>query len=171
MNARIQKLLSWLIVAAMVISMVPVFDLPVFAAETASDEIVYGSANIPEDVQAQMQAGNSLDDSDAAIDGYIAAKTCPMCGAENVEWVHGTKVVPTINKSTETANTDGKTYHYYFDSTIEHPNNFVGMLGKDGVICIALKSTADITCQKYRVMMGGSGNTLNIMGTGKLVAD
>ena len=29
MNARIQKLLSWLIVAAMVISMVPVFDLPV----------------------------------------------------------------------------------------------------------------------------------------------
>ena len=171
MNARIQKLLSWLIVAAMVISMVPVFDLPVFAAETASDEIVYGSANIPEDVQAQMQAGNSLDDSDAAIDGYIAAKTCPMCGASDVEWIHGTNVVPTINKSTDTANTDGTTYHYYFDSTIEHPNNFVGMLGKNGVICVALKSTADITCQKYRVMMGGSGNTLNIMGTGKLVAD
>lgn len=169
-----KRLLSWLVVMAMVLSMVPMIDLPAFAAQSTSEEIVYGSANladVSDEIKAQMEKGNTLDDSDAAIDGYIAAKTCPMCGAENVEWVHGTTVVPTINKSSDTANTDGKTYHYYFDSTIAHSNNFVGMLGKDGVICIALKSTADITCEKYRAMVGGTNNTLNIMGTGKLVAD
>jgi len=168
-----KRLFSWLIVSAMVLSMVPALGLPAFAAEAASDETVYGAANlagVSDEIQAQMQAGNSLDDSDEAIDGYITAKTCPMCGAENVEWVHGTGAGPTINKSTETEN-DGKTYHYYFDSTIAHNNNFVGMFAKDGTVCVALKSTADITCQKYRVMISGSGNTLNIMGTGKLVAD
>ena len=169
-----KRLFSWLIVAAMVLSMVPVFQLPASAEEAATEEITYGTANlaaVSEDIKAQMQKGNSLDDSDAAIDGYIASKTCPMCDATDVEWVHGTTVVPTINKSTDTANNDGKTYHYYFDTTINHSNNFACMLAKNGVICIALKSTANITCEKYRIMIGGTNNTLNIMGTGKLVAD
>lgn len=136
-----------------------------------TDKPVVGGANLPAAAAAKIAAAAKVNNSDAAIDGYIAAKTCPMCGATNVTWTKGDAVIPNSNKVSDTKK------HYYFDAEKTTTSNFVQMVKLDGVdsanntICVALKSTANITCTKYRVQIGGTGNTLNIMGTGTLQAD
>ena len=140
----------------------------IYLAEPA----VVGGPNLPAAAAAKIAAAAKVNNSDAAIDGYIAAKTCPMCGATDVTWVDRSTngFAPTINTES------GKKVHYYFNSEKSITTNFVQMVNYQGTssnntMCIALKSTANITCTKYRVQIGGTGNTLNIMGTGTLQAN
>jgi len=145
-----------------------------------TDAPTVGGPNLPAAAAAKIVAAAKVNNSDAAIDGYIAAKTCPMCGATNVTWTKGTTVVPSQ------VGTEGVKLHYWFEEEKAHTNNFVQMVpktvtnadgtktttaSKNNTICVALKSTAKITCTKYRVQLGGTGNTLNIMGTGTLQAN
>ena len=136
-----------------------------------ADAPVPGAANLTKEVYAKINAAKAIDNSDKAIDAHVAAKTCPMCGAKNVTWTKGTAYVPNLNSVT------GQTRHYYFDSVQSSTSNLVQMVKLNGVdsanntICVALKSTANITLTKYRVQIGGTNNTLNIMGTGTLKAD
>ena len=145
-----------------------------------TDKPVVGGPNLPAAAAAKIAAAAKVNNSDAAIDGYIKNKTCPMCGATNVTWVQGTTVVPSQ------VGTEGVKLHYWFAEEKAHTNNFVQIVpknvnnadgtttttaSKNNTICVALKSTANITCTKYRVQLGGTGNTLNIMGTGTLKAD
>lgn len=136
-----------------------------------TDAPTVGGANLPQAATARILAASKINNTDAGIDGYIAAKTCPMCGATNVTWTKGDAVVPSQNSVTD------KKLHYYFDAEKTTTGNFVQMVKLNGIdsanntICVALKSTANITCTKYRVQIGGTNNTLNIMGTGTLQAD
>ena len=176
MNAISKRLLSWLCVIAMVLSFVPAMNLSASAAETeAAEEIVYGSANfdgVDAAIIEQMNKGNAIDNSDAAIDAAIAAGTCPMCGATGITWEKKTNGFNTNDKQDQVI-------HAYFDTEFATASNLIQSVNwpagdPDSVnnkICVALKSTANITCNKYRIQINGTDNVVNIMGTGKIHAD
>jgi len=135
-----------------------------------ADKATVGGPNLSPEAYAKLNAAAKVVNTDAAIDAHVEAGTCPMCGATGITWTYGT--VRVTNPKGLSA------LHYYFDSEITPADNtgtglnFAQMTGTNVTFCVALKSTADITCiAGGRVMMAGSGNVLNIMGTGKLTAD
>ena len=137
MNAISKRLLSWLCVIAMVLSLAPVMNLTAAAVETqAADEIVYGSANY-EGVDAaiieQMNAGNAIDNSDEAFAAHLANNTCPVCG-EIDGWE---KLSNAADKDYVASHYYGKEEHtgmklhwYYDDSVTKAAGNMIGFAEK-----------------------------------------
>ena len=172
MNAISKKLLSMLVVMAMVLSMVPFGGLSIFAVETEATEVASatvtpGQANLPDGISTT----NPVDNSDAAIDAHIAAGTCPMCNQTDITWV---KKTGNVNGAA-----DDQEQHYYYEladgeaaTTYPITTNILGMTNANSRMCIAVKSGVTLKTTKYRaVMMASSGNTLNIMGTGAFEVD
>ena len=74
MNVTCKRLLSWLVVLTMVLSMVPVFDLSNFAVTTKAATENPG--------QAVINAAKNLGKFEAPTEGYAITKECPVCGGE-----------------------------------------------------------------------------------------
>lgn len=166
MKALTKKLLSWLCVMAMVLSLVPAVALPVSAEETEApeqEEIVYGSANLPEGTQDIIDAAKVIQDADLAA--HIEAGTCPICG-EGVEWQEATR--PNESK------TEGEVRHYYVKDTTEVKKTYNWYAGnaKDMTLCLALLNTT--TPKEIGGLIGlrnsAVGCTLNIMGSGTITS-
>ena len=167
MKAISKKLLSLLVVIAMVLSMVPFGGLSIFAvetkaAETASTTVTPGQANLPEGISTT----NPVDNSDTAILAHVAASTCPMCGASGVTWTKQTSKINGGTSHNYYALKDGETA-----STYSFADNSIKLDGGD-TICVAILSGVTVKTTKWRsVMLSGNGNTLNIMGTGTMISD
>ena len=105
-----KRALSWLVVLAMVLSMVPVFDFSGFAITSkAAEEVTAGQANLPEGTQDIIDAAKNIQDADLAA--HIAAGTCPVCG-DGITWV--TKTNNSGSWEIGIAATD-TSYHFYLD--------------------------------------------------------
>lgn len=176
MKAICKKLLSLLVVMAMIVSMVPFGALSVFAAETDAPSnavtVTPGQANLPEGVQDIIDEAAKVDNSDAAIDAHIEAGTCPMCGATGIEWKKWD--ANNANKG----NTSDQVWHFYLDEAVTKSGNVFGIYksgdgtSANNTYCAAIKSTAVISNTGTRfVMLSGTNNVINIMGTGKAITN
>ena len=169
MNVISKKLLSLLVVMAMVLSMVPVISMPALAAEaTVAEAVTPGQANLPEGVQEIIDEAAKVVNTDAAIDAHIAKGTCPMCGAAGITWEH-----KTAGTNLDTVEEIG-TYHFYYDSECTISGNVIGIYGsaENTSACIALKSTALIKNTGTRFgMLGRADCEVNIMGSGKVITN
>ena len=177
MNAISKRLLSWLCVVALVLSMAPALNLAGLAVETqAAEEIVYGSANfdgVDAAILEQMNKGNAIDNSDAAFAAHLANNTCPVCG--NIDgWE---KLSNAKDKDVVSAKYHGKEehaglkLHYYYDDAVTKANgNMIGFAekAKGNTACIWIKSTQSIINNKERVAMVANDNVVNFFGQGTI---
>ena len=165
MNATGKKLLSWLIVVTMVLSMVPALDLSNFAVTTKAAEL--GSANLSSDVQSIITEAAKVKNDYNSIQGYIDNGTCPMCGESGITWTRMTKRL-----GNDQVTTDGSKYHFYYAGEINAATWFLNNTGrKNTTVCIALMPTALIKQTTNRSMLGHSTNTVNIMGSGTIMTE
>ena len=158
MNAISKKLLSWLCVAAMVLSMAPAMNLSNFAVETKAASVNFGDLNVDlvsEEIREIMDKGNSIDNSDEAILEHIENGTCPMCDREDITWIKQSYGLG-----------DG---HYYWDEETTVKAQIISNKA-NSTQCFALLESAAITASKFRIM-GTTGQTINIMGTGSITAN
>ena len=163
MSTYAKKLLSWLCVAAMVFAMVPAVALPASAEETEAPDIEYGSANLPEGIQAITDAAAVIQAAD--LSAHIQAGTCPICG-DGVEWKDATYP----NQTT----TEGEKRHYYVtdDTQVSPQYNWYAANGKNITMCLALLNTN--TSKEIGGLIGlrnqANGCTINIMGSGTITS-
>ena len=76
-----KRLLSLLVVIAMVVAMAPATGLPV--AEVKAEAT--STTNLPDGVQEKIDDAAEIAKLDPAT--VVAGTTCPMCGAEGITWV------------------------------------------------------------------------------------
>ncbi len=166
MKAICKKLLSLLVVIAMVLSMVPLGGLGIFAVETnatTTETVTPGSASVTDDVQKHIdEVKANIQSLDPAT--VAAGTTCPMCGATDITWTPSTGALG--------AKADGAAYHYYLAGEIDVTNsayNWAVVRGTGTKMCLLLDDA--VLTGGGTIGAGGTDCTLNIMGTGTLTSD
>jgi len=168
MNAISKKLLSMLVVMAMVLSMVPFGGLSVFAAETdetqvASSDVTPGQASLTEDIQAIIDKGNAIQ---TAAETALANNYCPVCET-TVEW---TALVSNKIPNSEATDAAGTHLHYVISGAVSYSGyNFNALTGSNITLCVLLDNAELTTTGRFRI--AGTNNTLNVMGTGSITSD
>ena len=158
MNANSKKLLSWLCVIALVLSMAPVMNLSNFAVETKAAE---EQTNVlPEEVQEAITDAAKIQKKAVALDPKTAT-TCPMCDAENITW-------KAITASQQVAK-DG---HYYvpagYDSnSVNFLNTNNDNIAKGDKVCILLNEDATVGGRFFV----NKAVTINFAGDGSITQD
>ena len=149
MSKFTKRLLSLLVVIAMVVAMAPATGIPAVEAKAEAT----GATALPEGVQAQIDKGAEIAKLNPAE--VIQGTTCPMCGATGISFSEG----PDATKS-----------HWYFDKTIEHGGwMWNDMTAAQATTCIVLNN-ANITVASPAFFGLKDGRTLNIMGTGTITS-
>lgn len=169
-----KRALSWLVVLAMVLSMVPVFDLSNFAiASNAAEEVTAGQANLPEGTQDIIDAAKEIQDADLAA--HIAAGTCPVCG-DGITWV--TKTNNSESWDIGIAATD-TSYHFYLDGSNANAEtgliysghyNFAQTKAEGQTLCIAMINNPTVDLDGY-IRNSKANCEINIMGQGTIKSD
>ena len=169
-----KRLLSWLIVAAMVVSMVPVFDFSNFAiTSNAAEEVTAGQANLPEGTQDIIDAAKNIQDADLAA--HIAAGTCPVCG-DGITWV--TKTNNSGSWEIGIAATD-TSYHFYLEGNNANADtgliysgtyNFAQTKADGQTLCIAMINNPTVDLDGY-IRNSKKNCEINIMGQGTIKSD
>ena len=114
-----KKLLSWLCVMAMVLSMVPVFQLPAFAAEEATEETFVPDETVTSAVPAEAQEAiaKAATIQAEAVNLDFSGNYCPVCGPDvQVTWTKLTKAYPGSNNDNGvTPEWTGNHPHFYWN--------------------------------------------------------
>jgi len=143
MNATCKRLLSWLVVVTMVLSMVPVFDLSNFAVTTKAAE------NPAKDT---LTAIENLRADFAGKTGTVTAK-CPVCGGEEaVEWT------ALSGATAQLANPNG---HYYLSGDVTFTAAGTTYSTNNNTLCLNLNGN-DITAGGIALNLS-YGNIINVM--------
>lgn len=162
MKVNSKKLLSWLCVIAMVLSLAPVMDLSNFAVETnaAAGDTNWTAAGITN------PAGNSINNTDAYFTGTCLANGyCPVCG-EGVTWEEWNSTTLAGNKAFG-ALTNKR--HFYFNDEITALNYYVSTSATStGSVCIWLKSSTNLSVASSVYIRAGGGATFNFFGEGSI---
>ena len=170
-----KKLLSWLCVVAMVLSMVPVFQLPAFAAEEATEETFAPdetvTSAVPAEAQEKMQKAATIQAEAATLD--FSGNYCPVCGPDvEVTWTKLTRAYPGSNNGGNPDYTDSHP-HFYWDpadftngtASYAYMNWLQNTKGAD--VCIHLNGMRFENV--YSRIHWGANGTLNIMGEGTFI--
>ena len=143
MNATCKRLLSWLVVLTMVLSMVPVMDLSNFAVTTKAAE---------NPGKAVIDAAEALRATFADQTGPVFA-ICPVCGGEEAaEWT------PLTGATTQLANPNG---HYYLSGDVTFTAAGTSFSSNNNTLCLNLNGN-DITAGGIALNIS-YGNVVNVM--------
>lgn len=147
MRAMTKKLLSALVVLAMVLSMVPVVGLPAIEANAAAS-----TADITEAADDLMN--NKFKDQSGTVKA-----DCPHCKV-NVSWE------PITTGGTQT--TTAGNHHYYLPKDLGTITGFLLVAKTSGsnVTCLHLNGKTVTCSNKSYAFAAGGGATLNVMGQG-----
>lgn len=186
MNANSKRLLSWLCVIAMVLTLAPVMDLSNFAVKTNATpgdanwaESTLGvdgvQAEIDDAATMQQKAADFEAPAEITADGFTAV--CPYCGESKTWYTLDAGGDKTIDFDTRAAQTS-KPRHLYFTGNVDLTGttpakaNAAGLLsrgdnGTNGIVCIILDDANITTDLKIEVVSG----TVNVFGTGTITSD
>jgi len=146
MKATSKRLLSWLVVLTMVLSMVPVMDLSNFAITTKAAE---------NPAQDTLTAIEGMEETFAGQTETVSA-ICPVCGGEEaVEWTALT------GAAAQLADPNG---HYYLSGDVTFSAAGTSFSSNNNTLCLYLNGN-DITAGGVAIQVT-YGNTVNIMGEG-----
>lgn len=165
MKAMTKRLLSMLVVLAMVLSMVPVVGLPAITANAAQ-----ATADITEAADALMTTFATANEEKTADTGWAeVSATCPACSPDtDVTWQPLTEI-----KGTTTVDAGS---HFYLPDHFALPSTTARLLtvnNSGGTCCLHLNgktlSGAPSPDGNYRFIYVAGNSTLNIMGQGNVV--
>ena len=151
MNVTCKRLLSWLVVVTMVLSMVPVLDLSNFAVTTqAAENPAQGILNAIEALRSEFATA-------AATNATVSA-ICPVCGGEEAaEWTPLTGAANQMAPTTENPHP-----HYYLSNDVTFAGQGTNFGGRnDQSICLNLNGN-NITANGKALDIT-NGNTINVM--------
>ena len=148
MNATCKRLLSWLVVVTMVLSMVPVFDLSNFAVTTKAAENP-GQAAIDTATTVKTEI-EGLRDKFAGATGTVTA-VCPVCSrddknavTEEVEWtpISGDALAEINHPAPSSGYVH---YHYYLSDDADFSGYAFTFGGNNNYVCLNLNGKAMTT--------------------------
>jgi len=177
MSKQSKKLLSWLCVVAMVLSMAPVLQLPAFAAETAEAETYTPDETVTSAVSAEAQAAiekaATIRAEAATLD--FSGNYCPACGPDvEVTWTKLTRSFPGSNNDNgATPNFTDTHPHFYWDpadftdgTAVHSWMNWLQNTKSTTNVCLHLNG---MTFNNVYSRIHWTGGTLNIMGDGTFI--
>lgn len=168
MNATCKRLLSWLVVLTMVLSMVPVLDLSNFAVTT--------QAVIDEDNQAKIDAAATVIAAAKNLGAFAApengattiTKDCPVCGPDQ-EWtaLSGTGLAAEVFTKADSKITH---HHYYLsDNATFSGSAMTAGGGNNHYVCLNLNGkTLTTGAVAITTNYGNIFNIMDTVGTGVL---
>ena len=169
-----KKLLSWLCVMAMVLSMVPVFQLPAFAAEEATEETFAPdetvTSAVPAAAQEAIAKAATIQAEAANLD--FSGNYCPVCGPDvQVTWTKLTRAYIGSNNGTNPDYTDMHPHYYWDPADFENgtaSHTWMNWLQntKGASVCIHLNG---MRFENIYSRIHWGGGTLNIMGQGTFI--
>ncbi len=179
MKAICKKLLSLLVVIAMVLSMVPFGGLSIFAVETKAtttateetEDVVH--SELPEEAAAAINKAETIQEEAATLD--FSGNYCPACGPDvEVTWTKLTTAA--VGATSGNADVFKTNRHFYWDpADFENGTatltgvNWLQMTSADtgsGSICLHLNGIK-LNLDKGRVHWSDA-KVLNIMGSGEV---